>query len=346
MAYSLKFVLDTFLKQNTAQSSQLSEDQRQLIRAGAELPIVAVQPVEPDHLQVSFGQDAQGKQIFFKGRNTWYVYRPAVQVLRDGLPITTTPAQTGRPATSYVLKAVLDTWLKQSTQDSATLPDSQRQFFKAGTVLPIASYKTAPNNHLQITFGKKPDGKQLVLKGRNTWFVFRPAIQVLRDGKVVVSGTAPTIAPPQRRQINSKGIQLLKAFEGLSLTAYRDAVGVWTIGYGTTLGVRPGMTITVSQAEALLKRDLLRFETAVATGVKVAINDDQFSALVVFSYNVGEKAFTTSTLLKLLNQGNYQGAANELLRWNRAGGRVLAGLTRRRRAERALFLGQDYTAYL
>ncbi|WP_370584688.1 lysozyme [Oculatella sp. LEGE 06141] len=142
----------------------------------------------------------------------------------------------------------------------------------------------------------------------------------------------------ERRQINTQGLELLKSFEGLRLTAYRDAVGVWTIGYGTTTGVRPGMRITQSQAEALLRQDLLRFETAVNNLVKVPLTDNQFSALVSFTYNVGERALGTSTLLRLLNQGNYRGAANEFLRWNKAGGRVLAGLTRRRNAERTLFL--------
>ncbi|MBF2003654.1 MAG: lysozyme [Synechococcales cyanobacterium C42_A2020_086] len=156
----------------------------------------------------------------------------------------------------------------------------------------------------------------------------------------------PTPAPTGRRQINAKGLQLLKSFEGLELRAYQDAVGVWTIGYGTTSGVRPGMVITEAQAEELLKRDLARFERAVSDLVEVPLTDDQFSALVSFAYNVGEGALASSTLLRLLNQRNYQGAADQLLRWDKAGGRPLAGLTRRRRAERALFLGQDYTVFL
>ncbi|NJO80723.1 MAG: lysozyme [Cyanobacteria bacterium RM1_2_2] len=146
--------------------------------------------------------------------------------------------------------------------------------------------------------------------------------------------------------MNAKGLRLLKSFEGLELRAYQDAVGVWTIGYGTTSDVRPGMVITEAQAEALLKRDLNRFERAVIDLVKVPLTDDQFSALVSFVYNVGEGALSTSTLLRLLNQRDYQGAADQLLRWDKAGGRTLAGLTRRRRAERALFLGQDYTVFL
>ena len=139
---------------------------------------------------------------------------------------------------------------------------------------------------------------------------------------------------------------MLKSFEGLRLRAYQDSVGVWTIGYGTTSGVRPGQVITEAQAEAFLKRDLDRFEAAVEDLVTVPLNDDQFSALVSFVYNVGEGALASSTLLRLLNRRDYQGAAEQFLRWNKAGGAELAGLTRRRRAERALFLGQDYTVFL
>jgi GH24 family phage-related lysozyme (muramidase) len=148
------------------------------------------------------------------------------------------------------------------------------------------------------------------------------------------------------RDIDQKGLNLLKSFEGLRLTAYQDAVGVWTIGYGTTRGVYPGMTITQQQAEAFLQQDLDTFEAAVGTDVTVPLTDDQFSALVSFTYNVGTGALASSTLLRLLNQKDYQGAADQFLLWNKAGGVELAGLTRRRNAERALFLGQDYTVYL
>ncbi|MBW4657446.1 MAG: glycoside hydrolase family protein [Drouetiella hepatica Uher 2000/2452] len=146
--------------------------------------------------------------------------------------------------------------------------------------------------------------------------------------------------------INSKGLNVLKSFEGLRLDSYLDPVGVWTIGYGTTSGIRAGMRITEAQAESYLKQDLDRFERAVKSAVKVSLNSDQFSALVSFTYNVGEGALNSSTLLRKLNQGDYQGAANEFARWNKGDGVELPGLTRRRSAEKALFLGQDYTAFL
>ncbi|MEL6228757.1 MAG: lysozyme [Cyanobacteria bacterium J06627_3] len=151
---------------------------------------------------------------------------------------------------------------------------------------------------------------------------------------------------PRTRQTNSSGVNLIKSFEGLRLKAYQDAVGVWTIGYGTTRGVKPGQEITEAQAEALIKTDLARFERDVSQAVRVSINDNQFAALVSFTYNVGSGAMRSSTLLKKLNRRDINGAANEFPRWNRAGGRVLAGLTRRRNAERALFLGQDYRRFL
>ncbi|NJO39832.1 MAG: lysozyme [Cyanobacteria bacterium CRU_2_1] len=156
----------------------------------------------------------------------------------------------------------------------------------------------------------------------------------------------PPTPSPSGRRINAKGLRLLKSFEGLRLEAYLDPVGIWTIGYGTTSGIGPGMVITEAEAEAFLRRDLRRFEGAVIDLVTVPVTDDQFSALVSFTYNVGEGALAGSTLLRLLNRGDYQGAADQLLRWNQGDGEVLPGLTRRRRAERALFLGQDHTVFL
>lgn len=142
-----------------------------------------------------------------------------------------------------------------------------------------------------------------------------------------------------KMKISLNGLNLIKEFEGLELKAYKDSVGVVTIGYGSTgPHVSMGMTITKEQAEQLLKKDLERFEKGVPTLVKVPLNQNQFDALVSFSFNLGLGNLKSSTLLKKLNAKDYQGAANEILRWNRAGGKVLNGLTRRRIAERDLFL--------
>jgi GH24 family phage-related lysozyme (muramidase) len=151
--------------------------------------------------------------------------------------------------------------------------------------------------------------------------------------------------------INSDGLTIIKHFEGCELQAYQDSVGVWTIGYGHTSAagspeVYPGQTITKAQAEDILKKDLELFENGVRSLVEVPVNSDQFSALVSFSFNVGLGALESSTLLRKLNAGDYQGAADEFPRWVKAGGQTLPGLVRRRDAERALFLSQDYTRYL
>ena len=144
-------------------------------------------------------------------------------------------------------------------------------------------------------------------------------------------------------QTSDKGIALIKQFEGCKLTAYQDSVGVWTIGYGWTQPVdgkpiRAGMTIKQETAERLLKTGLVSYESDVFRLVKVGLTQGQFDALVSFTYNLGARSLSTSTLLRKLNAGDYAGAADEFLRWNKAGGKVLNGLARRREAERALFL--------
>ncbi len=144
-------------------------------------------------------------------------------------------------------------------------------------------------------------------------------------------------------QTSDKGIALIKEFEGCKLTAYQDSVGVPTIGYGWTQPVdgkpiRAGMTIKQETAERLLKTGLVRYESDVSRLVKVGLTQGQFDALVSFTYNLGTRSLSTSTLLRKLNAGDYAGAANEFPRWNKAGGKVLSGLSRRREAERALFL--------
>ncbi|KMN36495.1 muraminidase [Chromobacterium sp. LK1] len=134
------------------------------------------------------------------------------------------------------------------------------------------------------------------------------------------------------------GITLVKSSEGLKLVAYKCPAGIWTNGYGHTgPDVTPGQVITQAQADALLARDLERFEAGVARLVKVPLNQNQFDALVCFSFNLGLGALQGSTLLRLLNAGDYAGAAAQFPRWNKAGGKELPGLARRRAAEQSLF---------
>lgn len=145
-------------------------------------------------------------------------------------------------------------------------------------------------------------------------------------------------------RIGQKGMDLLKQFEGLELTAYKDIADVWTIGYGHTGtdAAKQGNTVTGQEAEDLLKRDLDRFERSVYRLVNVKLRKNQFDALVVLAYNIGAAAFADSTVLKRLNRGDDYGAANAFLMWNKArvNGqlKVVRGLVRRRKAERELFL--------
>lgn len=136
------------------------------------------------------------------------------------------------------------------------------------------------------------------------------------------------------------GLALLKEFEGCKLKAYEDIRGILTIGYGCTgVGIYPGLVISQARAdEMLLERLEDEFIPGVKNIVKVSLNDNQFSALVVLAYNIGLTNLRGSTLIKRLNAKDFAGAAEQFLRWNKAAGNVVSGLTRRREAERALFL--------
>lgn len=141
---------------------------------------------------------------------------------------------------------------------------------------------------------------------------------------------------------SDRGVALIKAHEGLRLQAYQDPVGVWTIGVGHTTAAGPpkverGMKITEAGADAILRQDLAKFEGYVTDAVKVPLNQNEFDALVSWTFNLGPSNLRSSTLLRKLNAGDRAGAADEFLKWDKAGGKKLAGLTKRREAERALF---------
>ena len=137
---------------------------------------------------------------------------------------------------------------------------------------------------------------------------------------------------------SERGLALIRQFEGLRLSAYKCSAGVPTIGYGTTKGVKMGMEITKDEAERLFQEDVQRFVDHIEALVKVPLNQNQIDALASFVYNVGPTAFANSTLLRVLNAGLYKDASDQFLRWNKAANNVVAGLTRRRIAERELFL--------
>ncbi len=144
-------------------------------------------------------------------------------------------------------------------------------------------------------------------------------------------------SPPGRAAISAR--------EGNVLTAYRDSVGILTIGVGHTSAagapkVTAGMKITAAESDEILSRDLAQFEAAVSNAVKVPINQNEFDALVSLAFNIGGGAFAKSTLVRKLNAGDRAGAADQFLVWNKAGGKVLKGLVTRRKAERKQFLSR------
>ena len=139
--------------------------------------------------------------------------------------------------------------------------------------------------------------------------------------------------------IGTKGLDLIRFFEGLELNAYQCAAGVWTIGYGHTKDVQEGMTISEARANEMLAEELNEYESYITGLVTVELNQDQFDAMVSWVYNLGVGNLKASTLLKVLNAGDYDGVPAQMMRWNKAGGKVLEGLTKRRQAEADLFCG-------
>ena len=144
-------------------------------------------------------------------------------------------------------------------------------------------------------------------------------------------------------KISEEGIALIKKFEGCKLEAYLDAVDVPTIAYGRTKEVQMGDTCTQQQAEDWLEEELVEYEGYVEKAVTVPLEQNQFDALVSWTYNLGPSNLNKSTALKLLNMSEYDGVPAQLKRWNKAGGKVLDGLVRRREAEALLFKGQDWS---
>lgn len=137
--------------------------------------------------------------------------------------------------------------------------------------------------------------------------------------------------------MNALGLELIKEVEGFRLNAYRCPAGKWTIGYGHTAGVYPGMKITKKEAAALLESDLIKYEGIIKSLVKGNINSNQEAALVSLCFNIGETAFRKSTLLKLVNQGLYLEASEQFIKWCKVNKQISEGLFNRRLKEKALF---------
>ena len=139
-----------------------------------------------------------------------------------------------------------------------------------------------------------------------------------------------------------EGLALIKKFEGCELEAYQCSAGVWTIGYGHTKGVAPGDSVSQEEAEQMLVDELHEYESYINEYVTVALSQNQFDALVSWVYNLGPANLKASTMLKVLNSGEYEDVPAQMKRWNKAGGKILEGLIRRREAEACLYQGKEW----
>lgn len=148
-------------------------------------------------------------------------------------------------------------------------------------------------------------------------------------------------------EVSQRGVDFAKEFEGFKSKAYQDVVGVWTIGYGTTRiddkPIRPGMSCTRKQAEEWLRINIEEHlaEAESAINPEIQLSQNQIDAIASFVYNVGVTNFRKSALCRLINEDDLEAAAGQFIRWNKAGGKVFAGLTRRRNAEAELFMEPD-----
>ncbi len=255
--------------------------------------------------------------------------------------------------TRLVLRVTRNTVLKRRIAPAVEL-GFRDAVATSPNLIPLKTfYENVPGedltNHLKLELLSPCHGTTTWYIERQTCIVERHPVNLVIPTPAVKPAPAPRPvlpappAPPApsgsaTTRINAVGLKLIKEFEGLRLEAYICPAGVPTIGYGSTAGVKMGDRITEQQADALLLKDLERFEKGVRDAVKVPLTSNQFSALVSFAFNLGVGALQKSTLLQLLNKRDYKGAADQLLRWNKANGRVLEGLRRRREAERKLFL--------
>ena len=172
--------------------------------------------------------------------------------------------------------------------------------------------------------------------------------QVNAANQVIATVTGSTVANMlgialDEMSVSNSGVDIICDFEGKRLVAYDDGVGVWTIGFGTTIypngiKVKKGDTCTEAQAKSYMAHDLKKFEQAVNGAVNIALNQNQFDALVSLTYNIGTGAFNKSTLVKKLNAGDIRGAADQFDVWINAGGKRMQGLVNRRAREKALYL--------
>ena len=172
--------------------------------------------------------------------------------------------------------------------------------------------------------------------------------QVDAANQVIATATDSVVADMlglaiDQMAVSPFGVDLICGFEGKRLTAYDDGVGVWTIGFGTTvypngIKVMKGDTCTEAQAKTYMAHDLKKFEATVNKAVTVQLNQNQFDALLSLAYNIGTNAFSKSTLVKKLNANDIRGAADQFDVWVNAGGKRMQGLVNRRAKEKEVFL--------
>lgn len=172
-----------------------------------------------------------------------------------------------------------------------------------------------------------------------TWY---DRAELIKDGDECVMDYASEFQP------NEECVELIEHFEGFSETAYLDKMAkpnIWTIGHGITRGVKEGDTISYEESMARKLVEMKEHWEGVQSHIKVPINQDMCNAITAWCYNVGVGAARSSTLLRKLNEKYYDEAADQFLRWNKAGGKVYRGLTRRRNAERNMFLSKDWREF-
>ena len=142
--------------------------------------------------------------------------------------------------------------------------------------------------------------------------------------------------------ISQEGLSLIKKFEGCELEAYKCAAGVWTIGYGSTKGVKEGDTLTQEEADELLLHEMDEYKGYIKDNVTSDLDQNQFDALVSWVFNLGPSNLKASTMLKVINAGDMKEVPAQIKRWNKANGKTLQGLIRRREAEALLFEGKEW----
>jgi GH24 family phage-related lysozyme (muramidase) len=371
MGYEIRTKVDTWFKVSAAQGSALGDNDKSFSKAQTTFPLAAYR-LEADHLVVTLGKDDSGQQVFIKGRTNWYVYRSAVEILRDGQPISLSTGGLSSASggvtdsTKFEVSMKVDTWLKAQAVQGSQLADNDKVFTKAQKTYPISGYKPE-GDHLLLTLGKDASGQQVFVNGRTNWYVYRGAVDLLRDGKPIsmssrgVGGT-PTAGGAPSGGVPMCGVELIKQFEGYAeelpdgrARAYADPIYGWevpTIGYGTTKypngqDVRQGDVITRDQAEEYLIHHI--DSTARPDLEKIPtwgkMNDNQRGAIYSFAYNLGSGFYgdpdfgsITRVCDSVDRWKDLAWITEQFVKYRNPGTPAEAGLRRRREAEAKLFV--------